>query len=238
MTWIEFAGPVGAGKSSLIPMVISEYSRDGRRAVALDEAYRKRGLHVGPIRMPRRIADAGRASAFLARHPRLAWQLIRAIAELPLPLWHRRIITGRLVALAVSDRIGRHSGNDAIFVDEGWVHRAINLFAWGDGTINERLDAYLGAIPRPDAVVFVDAPETIVGSRLLARGLPRRLRSRDADEIELFLDRARRVVESSSAWMDAHGVRVIRVTNDSSLSDAARHVGRQLLLPAAEDVAA
>lgn len=239
MTWIELAGPVGAGKSSLLPLVAAAYVRQGRGVMALDEALRRAGLHTRSLPLSRKIRDARLASAFLARRPRLAWHAACAAASLPVPMWHRRAITGRILALAASDhRVRRRSGRDVILVDEGWVHRAVNLFAWGDRPIDERLDAYLSVIPRPDAVVLIDSPEIVIRERLAIRGLPKRLRSSTPDETKRFLERSRIVVDRSGAWLDAHGVPVNRITNDSSLHEASEQLSDGVLLAGAEGAAA
>lgn len=206
MSWVELTGPVGAGKSALVPCIERAF-RDGRA--------------INTCRF-----TPGRSAALLAHfarsHPRLVFYAARAVAELPLTLRHRAAIARLVVRLALADQALRPAGRPgALIVDEGWTHRAVNLFAWHRVVNEPRVQAYIASIPRPDLVIVVDAPSHVIRTRLSDRGLPKRLRGRSPREVDAFLDRSRAVVELVADRLQSAEVPVVRFTNVGTLDSAA-----------------
>jgi hypothetical protein len=216
MSWIEFSGPVGAGKSSLLPLVAAGL-RDAGQSVAGDRVCVDR----------RAVLVEG--TFFMLRHRALSREVVRALAALPLPLWHRRQIAARMLRLAATDAALRTVGPDIALVDEGWTHRAVNLFAWRVARLDADLERYLATIPRPDVVIVVDAPAQMTASRVQARGLPKALRGRREADSETFLERSRVITTQSAEWLDAHHIKVIYASNAGSVSATASAVIAQLL---------
>ena len=241
MRWVEIAGQVGAGKSTTLPHLASALVARGFQAVPLQEAVARTGPQPqqpsGTIGRPQpastilaRSVDAGRqpllASLFAMANPTLAWQVGRAVRELPIPGPHRRRILRLILRLGAADRAvrGRFDGTVMVLVDEGWAHRAVNLFAWCPTVPQARLDAYLAAIPEPDLLVIVDAPASVVRERLAVRGLPRRLRRSSKVEVERFLIRSQAITERAASRLSDRGIPIVRVVNAGSFEDVARQL--------------
>jgi Ser/Thr protein kinase RdoA (MazF antagonist) len=215
---VELAGPVGAGKSSV--------------AKELPDALRARGISVSHLND---IASFGRPRAWLwnlrfaAAHPRLAWAAWRAVAHAPIPWWHRRLIFG--LVLGVGGRITyarrlvppRH----VVLVDEGLVHRAVNLFSWYPQPSAEEVRRYVSLVPLPDALVSVQADADAARERVLARGVPKRLVGRSDADVSAFIDRSRSVAATAVTTVRRRpGARVINVHNRASLRRSVSNVAR------------
>lgn len=225
--WVELTGPVGAGKSALQPVAAEALRSLDLRVLPLpggvagDEerevADRSRDLTSGSRSWKRGWA----AILFCAARPGLCFHVARALLSAPLPLGHRRAIAALVIKLAALDQQlqGRH-GVDVVVIDEGWVHRAINIFAWTATVSDARLEAYLRSIPLPDVVVVVDAPTDQRERRLRERGLPKRLRGKPPEVIDRFLVRSSLLVDLAADWLKANRVVVIRVANDGRLTEA------------------
>jgi Ser/Thr protein kinase RdoA (MazF antagonist) len=234
---VELIGPVGAGKSALRPYLDMALAERGLSPMAptaaVDAALGRSSL--GPILRPMlarsRVAAVIRALlvdvpfglATLVTRPRRGASVVGAILRAPLPWWHRRRIlrlwieaTGRSGFVRSRLRPG-----EVLVLDEGPVHRAVNLFAWRDRVDAATIRRYLDVGPRPDLVVMIDAAIEVAGQRLGARGLPKRLRGRDETAVVGFLDRARAVLDATSGWLDDSGVPAVSIINDGSLEDAA-----------------
>jgi Ser/Thr protein kinase RdoA (MazF antagonist) len=219
---VELAGPVGAGKSAV--------------ANGLPEALRTRGISVSHLN---EIARFNRPRAwmwnawFAARHPRLAWAAWRAVAGAPIPWWHRRMIFG--LVLGVGGRIAYArrlvpSGH-VVVVDEGLVHRAVNLYGWYPHPPAQAVQRYISLIPLPDALIAVDTDPEAATRRVLARGVPKRLAGRTDDDVAAFIAQARDVVTVAVATVRRRReAKVISVTNRTTLpravSNAARSTSR------------
>jgi Ser/Thr protein kinase RdoA (MazF antagonist) len=219
---IELAGPVGAGKSAV--------------AQGLPEALRARGIAASNLH---EIARLNRprtwlwSTWFAVRHPRLTWVAWRAVSGAPIPWWHRRLIFG--LTVGVGGRIAyarrRVPRDHIVLVDEGLVHRAVNLFSWYGRPPERAVRRYVALVPLPDAVIHVDTDPEAARRRVLARGLPRRLVGRSETDVAAFVGRARDVVTTAIAALQHRpGATVIKVTNRQSLrrsiSNAARSTSR------------
>lgn len=210
MTIVELVGPVGAGKSAV--------------AAALPAALRERGVAVSRLD---EVAAANRLETWLwnARfalaNPRLAWEAARAAVGAPLPWWHRRLILG--LVLGVGGKMERARGGPrehVVLVDEGLVHRTVNLFAWYAQPMADAVQRYAERVPTDGIFIYVDARPATARRRALARGLPKRLVGRSPAEVSAFISRARRVVEVAIETSERRGATVIRVANGRSLRRA------------------
>ena len=215
---VEFAGPVGAGKSSV--------------ARELPDALRARGISVSHLT---EVARFSRPRAWLwtirfaAGHPRLALSAWRAVAKAPIPWWHRRLIFG--LVLGVGGRIAyarrQVPARHVVLVDEGLVHRAVNLFGWYAQPPAEAVRRYAALVPLPDALVAVDTDADAARDRVLARGVPKRLQGRSEGEVADFIARARVVATTAVKTVKRReGATVINVTNRQSLRRSVSNVAR------------
>jgi Ser/Thr protein kinase RdoA (MazF antagonist) len=224
---VELAGPIGAGKSSL--------------AKGLPEALRTRGVaasHLDDIARFDRPQTWLWNARFAAAYPQLVWAAWRALARAPLPWWHRRLIFGLVLGVGGRIEYARRlvPPHHVVLVDEGLVHRAVNLFGWYDSPPTEAVRGYISLVPLPDALVAVDADPDAARQRAIARGLPKRLTGRSQEDVDAFVARARDVAGIARAAVVARpDATVIKVKNGRSLrrsvSDVARPISRLVKLP-------
>jgi Ser/Thr protein kinase RdoA (MazF antagonist) len=228
---VELAGPIGAGKSAI--------------AKALPEALRARGISASRLDD---VAGFNRPRSwvwntlFAARHPRLTWAAWRAVARAPIPWWHRRLIFG--LTVGVGGRIAyarrRVPPQHVVLVDEGLVHRAVNLFGWYPTASKDAVRRYISLVPMPDALIAVNADADAALRRALARGLPKRLAGRSDEDIAGFVSRARVIATAAvGAVQRRSGVRVIKIKNGKSLRRSVSNAARAtsgLVLPTAGEV--
>jgi hypothetical protein len=217
---VEIAGPVGAGKSSLVEPLSRALAERGAAARRLEQ--------VAPQGRLRRLLWS---VAFGIRHPRLVVHATRAALAAPIPWWHRRIIFG--LAMGVGGRLlaarSRAAEDEWVIVDEGLVHRSVNLFAWRHEVPRRQAAGYLASVPAADALVVVQAPAEDELERAISRGLPRRLVGRSPEEVRAFVSRAREVVLFAAGVMEQRGARVVRVETTVTPDEAASLVADTLV---------
>lgn len=209
---VELAGPVGAGKSAV--------------AEALPEALRERGLAASQLNDIARLTRPRTwlwNARFALAHPRLMWSAWRAVFRAPIPWWHRRLILG--LVLGAGGRIdfarSRVPKEHVVLVDEGLVHRSVNLFGWSPRPSTESVRSYIGLVPLPDALIYVEADPGAEYKRAVARGVPKRLAGRSEREVAAFVRQAREVSTAAVEAVEARGgAAVVRVKNRQSLRRA------------------
>jgi Ser/Thr protein kinase RdoA (MazF antagonist) len=222
---LELVGLPGAGKTTAGPAVIEHLRERGFEPVTVHEAIeaavgrstRGRLLRVVGVRPPFRrrarvlLIDAPTALALPFVAPRLAAELVAALWRLPVGWGHRAAIAGRTLRVVAAHRFvaTRVRAGEVVVVDEGPVHRVVNLYAWRRTTPTGPIRRYLDAIPLPDAVLEVRVPSAEAARRLTARaaGPPQRLRGADEARVRRFVDGAdaalgvaRAHLESRIAW--------------------------------------
>ncbi|MEO6578958.1 MAG: phosphotransferase [Candidatus Limnocylindria bacterium] len=222
MRTIELAGPIGGGKSAA--------------ELPLREVLRDRGVDVLTMAEARRLAGIGRrrraaaAVEFAAGHPRLVAIIARSLIRAPIAWWHRRHIFGLVLRLGAELDLLDEALPSAtwVIVDEGWLHRSVNVFAWREPMPSlTEITAYLDRAPISPQVVLIEAPEAMATVRLNARGLPKRLRGRSADEVEQFVRRSRDVLVQAATALESgpHASDLVRVCNDGSTDDLRARLG-------------
>jgi Ser/Thr protein kinase RdoA (MazF antagonist) len=206
---VELAGPVGAGKSAV--------------AEGLPDALRARGVSVS------RLHEIGRFNRprtwlwnarFAVTHPRLAWTAARAVLGAPIPWWHRRLILGLVLGVGGRIDFARRlvPRPHVVLVDEGLVHRSVNLFGWNPATPPDAVRRYIGLVPLPDAILYIEADPVVEHERALSRGVPKRLVGRSPEEVEAFVGRAREVAGAAIDAVEARGgAAVVRLKNRQSV---------------------
>lgn len=204
---IELVGAIGAGKSTLAGALQEWLSERGFEALSPADglsrclarspswrlACRLLYLALGERRGRRATVRVGRTLAlmrFVLAHPRLAWLAARSAGELPLPRWHRRTIRRLFFQVAAEYQFlrGRLRPDEVVVFDEGFVHRAVNLYGWRENGIDRALlSRYFARLPASDLVVLVTAPAEHCAARSRERGLPRRLRGQEEKVISRLL---------------------------------------------------
>jgi hypothetical protein len=190
-------------------------------------------------RAARRALTSGWQVQFSAMHPALVWQALRSQQfRRSLPAWHNRIIRGLFFETG-----GWYTGfsallqaDEVVIVEEGLAQRAVNLFAWSNGDLDERaVDDYLAYLPQVDLTVVVRAPLERCLERAAVRGLPIRLREKDLHTVRRFIEQSARVADRIEPVLSANGRRVVVVNNhaglDEAVSDLLRKVSGSELFP-------
>jgi Ser/Thr protein kinase RdoA (MazF antagonist) len=221
---VELLGPIGAGKSAI--------------ANALPAALRERGVAASPIREMARFERPATLLwdlRFVLGHPRLAWQALRAVTGSPIPWWHRRLILGLVIgAGGQAQRVRRAARRHVVIVDEGLVHRSVNLFAWHATPPADAVQRYVERVPTDGVLVYVDASPTTAKRRTDARGWPKRLVGRSPEELAAFAANARKVTTLAIDVAEQRGSRVIRVKNRYSLRRSVNGIADQVAALVAE----
>lgn len=238
MIVIELVGMVGSGKSTIareLPELLAKrgvtaYGGQQAIEICLDRSWFSPLTH-------RLLSDAHRMRLnravyrwlirpvwvllFVLIHTRAVRRAFRASGSHSIPRWHRRKLRQLFLhtAAAASFVRPRLRKEEAMILEEGIVHRAVNLFAWGE-IDHERIEAFLSDLPPTDLLVSVDAPLPVCLDRVAARGLPRRLEHQDGETIERFFDRAAAIIEIVEDWLGRSSIPTITVFNGASLEQA------------------
>jgi Ser/Thr protein kinase RdoA (MazF antagonist) len=224
---VEISGPVGSGKTSLVEPLRDAFASRGRQAVTLDEAVES----IMP--RPGRRARLAAATRFVVRQPAFVMTVLSSLMRAPIPWWHRRRIA--LLVLKLGSRLdllrSRLDPQTTVIIDEGWLHRAVNVFAWRTTEPSRReLEGYLDRAHLAELVILLSADPDTVRGRAANRGLPRRLVGRTDAEVESFLARGERILARAEAALctDPRGMALIRVRNDGSPAELRVAIERAL----------
>jgi hypothetical protein len=247
---VELVGAPGAGKSSLLPAVqqacedaglrpgtvvefarpLAARTRAGWLLAALPEGrYRARAAWV-----VFRGASALDAVVRAPRHRRLASVVRRSqrsrprgadVQERRVVYWLRRLVGAHGLFL----RRGRPG--EVLLLDEGYVHRVVQLFASAVEEPDRRvIDEYLATVPRPDLLVAVHAPVERCVERVRTRGVWTRLEGRADAELERFVASAHRAVEFAVTHARDHGWALVEVDNSGDGLDEAQTMVRETVV--------
>lgn len=225
MRLIEFVGMVGAGKSVLAERLITHLRAEGREVLSIEEALRRATSSTSTVstvtgpKTARRLARIIGIVRFAASNRALAWRVVRSQIGLPITARHRltilRLVFRQMGTIAVIDR---YLANDEIVVlDEGPVHRAVNLFSWAGRVDLAAARAYLNLLPAGGLVVHVAVPTALASARTAERGYPKRLDTVDPVAVETFMAGAAAVVDLVAEHLTGGDRSVIMVGNDRAL---------------------
>lgn len=245
MSWIEFTGEVGAGKTTLAAAFRHWAASCGYRALSAEEAARLAMERTRPGRWlaqilppkPRRLAllklyrwwasPLARA-AFTRQHRDLVRQVDHSErARRTLPAGHQRIIRRLFfdVAVLYQFALPRLRPGEWVVLDEGFTHRAVNLFAWEPGEVDaDAVREYVSHLPATDLVVVVRAPGSVALERAEARGLPVRLRDKDPEVVRRFMAHASEITQIATAQLTYPAPRqrpVVTIENGAAPEDVA-----------------
>jgi Ser/Thr protein kinase RdoA (MazF antagonist) len=231
---VEVAGSPGAGKTTVVPLVVESLRRSGLKPrgtvdVARDLAARGfLGSLTGavPSVLRRRllwgvylIEAAVVGSWTVLRRPGLA-RVLRAQRRRPAAAMvsERRVIRWFI----------RHAGTEALFrrrarhgevlvVDEGYLHRTVQLFTSSvERGVAVDLTSYLASIPPPTLAVVVDAPAAICVDRVRERGVWDIFAHCSEAEVAAFVENAATTVSEATRIFQDLGNRLVVVPNAGS----------------------
>ncbi|HEY7615961.1 MAG TPA: phosphotransferase [Terriglobales bacterium] len=240
MSWIEFTGEVGAGKTTLAAAFRRQAESCGYRALSPEEAAQLAMERTLPGRWLARLPWTGSRervlgrlyrwfaaplaqSAFARQHAELMRQVDRSErARRTLPDKHRGIIRRLFfdVAALYQFALPRLKPGELVVLDEGFAHRAVNLFAWEPGEVDvEAVHAYLDCLPVSGLIVMVNAPEGAALERAQARGLPVRLRDKDPEVVQRFITHTGEIIRIAAdrfAGQTLHRRQLVTVENSGA----------------------
>lgn len=196
---VEMVGAIGAGKSTLVEPMQRWLDEQGFQALSPAEGMKRCLARSLPGRVSRRLLPRSLTNGivqrvalrlarqlfllrFIVAHPRLARLAVRAASQLDLPGWHRKIIRNLFLQVGAEYQFLQAClrRDEVVVFDEGFVHRAVNLFAWRERPLDPQLlYTYFAQLPVTDLVVLVEAPRDTCATRSRQRGLPRRLVDKD-----------------------------------------------------------
>jgi thymidylate kinase len=86
---------------------------------------------------------------------------------------------------------GKMRPDEVLIFDEGFMHRVVQLFASSvEVPDRHQISKYISRVPRPDLVIFIQAPKDMCEQRIYQRGLWERMRDKEPDEISRFVNNA------------------------------------------------
>jgi thymidylate kinase len=247
MMFIECFGPVGAGKSTVAKAIDKILLDMGYEVIDLKTAI-NRGLDrsllgrlarsiAGPTR--RRLLKAfysyGLYPAYGLRlaitNPALVAAAIQAQLGNGLPWWHKRIIWRLFFNLVIGWAFlnQRLDEGEIVLLEEGPIHRAVNLFAWQmDGLRLDLITQYLEHLPDLGPAVLVDSPLDRCRQRSITRGLPIRLRDKDEVTVTQFFENTANIIALAANYVAGSGRRFFVVDNSGEPGDFELGLDHQL----------
>ncbi len=232
MTIIELAGAPGAGKTTMVPEVqeacrvaeLTPYTTVeaarpfaartllGRTVAILPKEARRAALW-GVFR----LYSAGHSVRFVLQRRSLASLVFRSQLRRPAESdsRRRRVLYWWYRMAGAHQFVQAHGkSGEALILDEGFVHRAVQIFASAvERPEAAAVAAYVDLVPPPDLLIHVAAPADVCRHRVRGRGVWSRLQHRRPAEIDRFVENAHHTVELAVAAARSRGWQVIEVAN-------------------------
>lgn len=237
---IELAGAPGAGKTTVLPLVVDAVRKRGLDVLDPQRAGRALAARTRPWEaFGRWVADRHRdralwfiyvmySTAFgvglMLSRPGLARLLARQSRRPPEAMVSERHVVRWFIRHAGTERMFRRFGKmgEVLIVDEGYVHRVVQLFTSAvEQADTNAVRGYLLEVPTPELLVFVDAPADIAFSRIQARGVWMRMSELDDEDVATFVRNASEAVSHAAACVRNEGWRVVAVANDADIDSLA-----------------
>ena len=252
MSFIEFTGMVGAGKSTVataLAAALQQHDQQVFTPVAASRHCLDRSLlgRLGRRLLPgvwqrgrnpllRHLVHPFYLFLFTLAYPRLIWLVCRSQQHRPLTWRHRRLILKRFGDVAGHFHFlrSRLQPDELVIFEEGFVHRAINLFAWDEDPLDvEQLWAYYQQLPTLDLLIVVEAPTAVCQQRAQQRGLPTSLADKDEATQQRFTRHSARIIQLALSAAADHRP-IICLDNSHSLAETLRRL--QASLPPTDQV--
>lgn len=205
---VELAGPPGAGKTTLVPLVRDALRSEGLKPRGSTEVGRDlaaRGL-IGrvtwlfpvvlrhPVLWRLYVLEASVAGWLrIIREPSLRRLVLRQRSRPPEAMVDRRKVVGHFVRHLGTVLLFRRRwrGLEVLLVDEGFVHRVTQLFVSSMELPDpDAITAYLTAVPNPGLIVAVAADTPTCISRVMERGVWNRMAGLSESQIRTFIENA------------------------------------------------
>ena len=237
---VELAGPPGAGKTTVLPAVVDALRRRGLIPRTPVEAARDLAAR-GPVRplaalLPTTLRRRVLWWVYVVEASALGWWRVLRRSGLRSVVvdQRKRAATAMVSERSIVKWFIRHVGTDALFrrrartaevlvVDEGYLHRAVQLFASpGERASTAVVTSYLASIPPPALAVLVVAPPEACMQRVASRGVWPAFADRTDDEVAAFVENAAITTGAVFEVWAALGHRIVTVDNSGTSPDIAR----------------
>lgn len=234
---VELIGAPGSGKSTVMAEVVTCLETAGRAVLTAQDSPRTVAARTGPGRLvagvlPVRWRDRGLWAVFRAvsggysvtrsaRLPALTAHVLRsqwrrprgALAARRRPLyWYLRMVGTREML------VRNASPSEAVVLDEGLLHRAVQLLASPvEDPSEDRVAGYVDRVPVPDVVVHVAAGVESCVDRVRGRGVWERMADLDPAVVGDHVRHAHHATTAVRAALTRRGCVVVDVDNDGDL---------------------
>jgi SAM-dependent methyltransferase len=124
----------------------------------------------------------------------------------------------------------RARSNEALLFDEGFIHRVVQFYGSAAEEPNpKRISRYVNLLPKPDYVIFVNAPAEICERRIYERGIWERLQNKSKQEVTTFVANCGTCVKFAVEQICRNGWSVIAVDNSGDAPAPATRALRRAL---------
>jgi thymidylate kinase len=230
---VEFIGTPGAGKTTFMPVVRDHFKEQRFKAYSVLEAARPFAGRTIPGKVVRMLTW-GKLQRFLlwqvfyvfsfAYQPRFSRQhrkLMKSVLDFqkqrPIPKPDLKHVLRWFIHLTGSYEFlkGYAQPDDMLIFDEGFAHRAVQLFASENETPDlVSVAGYLDLIPKPDLIILPRASIEVCETRVFERGVWERFEMKGREETSKFIKNAHRIVNFAVCYIKEKGWTVIEVDND------------------------
>ena len=229
---VEFIGTPGSGKSTLVPVLVKILAERNYLARTIIEASRpvisRTILGKGINKFsPKSIRDpllwqvfSGRSyiarKQFSKKHPALVSHVQRTQQARDIPddeLEHILYWWFHLIGYyqLLMPRILPH---EVLILDEGFAHRVVQLHASDHEDLDQdNLSTYLHLIPRPDILIFIEAPAAECEKRIYDRGLWSRFEHKTPKQVSQYITNSHQVVKTAVEIVKSQGWDLIQIDN-------------------------
>ena len=232
---IEFIGTPGAGKTTLLPAVIEFLSEHGLHGFTVMDAARPYARRTLLGRVVNHWAGQSLRGPllwqifyhrsklyrlrFFVNHPKLIWQVWSSQRRRPIPAeaqqhvlhWFFRLV-GYYEFLTAHIR-----SDEALILDEGFIHRVVQMNASDVEEPNpDQIFAYVDLLPRPDLVIFPQAPWEVCQERIYQRGVWARFQHKSPAELARYVANSHQIVNLTVDYIKRSGWPVIEVDNGNN----------------------
>ena len=253
---IEFIGTPGAGKTTLLPFVGEYLNGQGFHPYTIVEASRIFARRTLLGKIVDRLAPSSLRQPLLwqvfynlsllyrlrfgVKHFSLVRQVISSQKHRPVSanIQERRVLYWFFHLMGYYEFLKAYAKpNEVLLFDEGFVHRVVQLNASEvEVPRSIQIKAYLDLLPRPNLVIFAQAPQDICEKRIQKRGVWARFYQKHPMELSQFVAHAQMAVDFAVDYIRGNGWTVIEVDNGSedltiAITDLQQKLSRLLAIP-------
>lgn len=230
---VEFIGTPGAGKTTFMPVVSEHFKNQHFQPYSVLEAARPFAARTLPGKMVGMLSS-GKLQRFLlwqvfyafsyTYRPKFAEQnqnLMKTVLDYqykrPIAKSDRSHVLRWFLHLSGSYEFLKAYARpgDMLLLDEGFVHRVVQLFASENETPDlDRVANYLDLIPRPDLIIYPNASSEVCEKRVFERGVWERFQAKGRAETSRFIKNAYKIVKYAVKYIKIQGWAVIEVDNN------------------------